>query len=267
MLNTERKEYKPFLQLHLVEHCNLNCKGCAHFSPVAQRKEIELDELIIAYQKIQPFFYDSFCRIELMGGEPLLHSKIESALRITRQYLKDAEIRLVTNGIRLLDMPSAFFETCLENNIIICISIYPIKLDYGKLEERLDMYGIKHKRYGDYEQCKTFICYKLNQKGGNNIVENYRKCKYAGHCIQLKDMKLYPCFISAYSTHLNDYFNLDFKCVEGDYLELNEAVSHERIDELVRNPIPFCEYCDMQNRTVHEWDISKKSITEWTNEQ
>jgi hypothetical protein len=29
----------------LVEHCNLRCKGCDHFSPVAEKSEIDIRQL------------------------------------------------------------------------------------------------------------------------------------------------------------------------------------------------------------------------------
>ena len=30
-----------WLEVHLAEHCNLNCKGCSHFSPLAEKEFIE----------------------------------------------------------------------------------------------------------------------------------------------------------------------------------------------------------------------------------
>ena len=28
--------------IHLVDHCNLNCKGCLHFSPLSEEKYLEI---------------------------------------------------------------------------------------------------------------------------------------------------------------------------------------------------------------------------------
>ena len=49
---TENLKYKNFyktiqpthlrgFELHLVDHCNLNCRGCTHFSPLAEKKFFE----------------------------------------------------------------------------------------------------------------------------------------------------------------------------------------------------------------------------------
>ena len=31
------------IDIHLVDHCNLNCRGCTHFSPLAQEFYLDLD--------------------------------------------------------------------------------------------------------------------------------------------------------------------------------------------------------------------------------
>ena len=33
--NLQKKTMIPILHLHLTDHCNLNCRGCDNFSPLA----------------------------------------------------------------------------------------------------------------------------------------------------------------------------------------------------------------------------------------
>jgi len=257
------KKNKPFLQIHIVDHCNLNCKGCAHFAPIAKKKSLGVDELVCSYEKISPYLEEWFCRIELMGGEPLLHDDINNILEVTRDFFKSIEIRLVTNGIKLLEMQDDFFESCVRNNIVICISIYPIEIDLEAIERKLNSYGIKHKRYGDFQTCKTFIKYTLNIQGEAEPKESYKYCKYSGHCIQLKEGKIYPCFISAYAQHLNDYFGTAFEWTDRDYLHLEKKIKRKEFERLIFEPVPFCRFCNMRKMTHFKWDVSKRNIKEW----
>lgn len=260
MYNTKKR---PFLQIHLVEHCNLNCKGCAHFSPIAAHRVMPLEELEKTYRLLTPYLNEWFCRLELMGGEPLLHDRLEEIILLTRRYYPDLEVRLVTNGLKLLNMQQSFYETCAANDIIICISAYPINLDYDKMKRMFSVYGIRYKFYGEYEDARSFISYRLNRRGESDPVESFSNCKYSGHCVQVKDNKIYPCFISAYAQHLNDYFGLDFQWNSEDYLYLSDDLTKEELEHLICNPVPFCRYCNMKEQSTFEWEISHKSIDEW----
>ena len=49
-----KNNHSPFLQIHLTEHCNLNCKSCAHFSPIAKEHFVDINILEETYKKSQP---------------------------------------------------------------------------------------------------------------------------------------------------------------------------------------------------------------------
>lgn len=258
-------EKKPvrFLQIHLTEHCNLNCKGCTHFSPVAKESTIELSKLESTYQKLLPYLERWFCRLELLGGEPLLHPQIEDILLLTRKYYPSFEIRLITNGLLILHMPDSFFRICSENRIIICISAYPVNIDYAAIERRFEEFGVLFRYYGEYEDCKKFRQYKLNPKGIYERDISYQNCKYAGHCFQCRDDSIFPCFISAYAGHLNDYFGTAFQWEQGDYIDLDYPAADDDFQALATKSVPFCRYCNMEHPSEFPWEQSKKEISEW----
>lgn len=33
-----RKPTLPYIEMHLVDHCNLNCRSCSHYSPVSPER-------------------------------------------------------------------------------------------------------------------------------------------------------------------------------------------------------------------------------------
>lgn len=258
---------KPFLQLHLVDHCNLNCKGCAHFSPIADMWFISIEETKQMLSALQPVMEKWFCRIELMGGEPLLHPDIEKIMELTRCIYPDFEIRLVTNGLRLRVMPKSFFLSCRKNKVEICISVYPVSIDYQSVNSILERFGIMHRTYGDFQGNKVFIDYKLNPNGTENSEESYKLCKHAGHCVQLRDGRIYPCFIVAYSETISSKSEYIFEISEDDYLSLELIGTDTNIDDKFRNliyrPIPFCRYCSLSKESTCEWDYSKREVMEW----
>ena len=89
----------PFkIDVHVVEHCNLNCKGCSHYSPVAQKEFLDPKE----YEKVLPCLArieKSIGQIQLLGGEPLLHPQFPKLIRLTRSYLPHTKINVLSNGV------------------------------------------------------------------------------------------------------------------------------------------------------------------------
>ena len=256
-------DFVRFLQIHLTEHCNLNCKGCTHFSPLAKEKYLGLDELDGMLDNIEPFLDKWFKRLELLGGEPLLHPDIEKIIELTRKHFKTTEVRLVTNGVKLPAMPESFFDTIRDNSIVIAISRYPLDLDYEVIEKKLEEKSIPLKYYGEYTDRKTFRQYRLNPNGTYDSKTSYSKCKFAGHCLQLKGNRIYPCFIPAYANYLNEYFGTGFTWESGDYIELDHTIDYREFMSIAAEPVPFCRYCNMEDQTEFEWEPSRKDPAEW----
>lgn len=83
----------------IVEHCNLNCKGCLHFCNLNQEEfYYDCNEFECDVMRISELF-DDIEVLRLYGGEPLLHPKIIKLLEIARRYLKKAKIEILTNGL------------------------------------------------------------------------------------------------------------------------------------------------------------------------
>lgn len=113
-----------YVELHLTDHCNLNCKGCGHFCPIAYEwyadKE-DYEKELIQLKKL----FSNIKIIRLMGGEPLLHQEIGLFISLTRGYFPQTDLRLVTNGILLNKMHSEFWDVCVENDIQFDLTVYP----------------------------------------------------------------------------------------------------------------------------------------------
>lgn len=127
----------------LAAHCNLNCAGCSHFSPLAQEEFPDFEESKRSFEHLSALF-DGECEyIHLLGGEPLLNPQCEDYLRLARRCFPKGEILLVTNGLLLPKQPDSFYEACRENRIIISVTPYPISLDHDAIRRRCDDFGVK----------------------------------------------------------------------------------------------------------------------------
>lgn len=134
MIQLFTKPELSYLELHLTDHCNLNCKGCGHFSPLADKWFADISVFEKDMQRLAQLF-SNITDMRLMGGEPLLHPEMTKFLFASRKYFPKANISVVTNGLLLHKMMNTFWQTCSSQNITIDISVYPIKPDIEKIKK------------------------------------------------------------------------------------------------------------------------------------
>lgn len=82
------------LQVFITNKCNLNCEGCFARNVIGEDdKEISIEE----YKKvISEFLAKGGKQINLLGGEPLLHSEFGTILEVNRR--KNIKTTIYTNG-------------------------------------------------------------------------------------------------------------------------------------------------------------------------
>jgi len=255
----DHKPSLPYLETHLTDHCNLNCKGCAHFSPIAKEWFADPDE----HQKDMIQLSKLFSNIEtirLMGGEPLLHPNIEPFLSSTRASFPEANIRIVTNGILLSNMPEQFWDACRANNIQIEITFYPpmaskiAELSLSKAK------GIEF-RLNKKKLFKKFV----NLEGNSDIARGFHRCRRRMTCPMLRQGRIYCCFLPAVIGVFNKHFQA--KIPSDGFIDIYELnLSGERAADLLNTPSQTCAYCtggwDRPPTTL--WTKSEKKIDEWT---
>lgn len=257
------------LDYHLTTHCNLNCKGCSVFSPIAKewfanpeefKKEIEA--LRKALDGASPV------NIHLLGGEPLLHPQIESFASIARDVFPEARIDFTTNGLLVRQMPESFWETLRQTRVAIKYTRYPIGLDYDDLVRYIQNKGVEVFSAGG--EIAFFRRIPMNPKGTFNMFHSYIQCPYTD-CAQLRNGKLFRCPASAFHDILNEKLESvaasekgKFKLSPMDYIDLYKNPTHENIESFLSSAIPFCSYCDtarMNSRVP--WSQSEKKPEEW----
>ena len=67
----KKKESLDYIEYNVVGHCNLNCKGCSHFSNIQKKEFADLATFEKDISMLKKLFSE-IRLINLLGGEPLL---------------------------------------------------------------------------------------------------------------------------------------------------------------------------------------------------
>ncbi|MDR2479871.1 MAG: radical SAM protein [Treponema sp.] len=251
------------IEVHVTEHCNLNCAGCSHFSSLAEEEYLAPEQFEKDFKRLAGLS-KSFYAIKLLGGEPLLHPRITDFFDIARKYFPAVPVQLTTNGLLLLKQNEDFWKSCNKNNIVISISQYPIRLNRKEIKKIARAHKVKLEFSGSTDEnrmCKM----PLDITGSQDMHKSYRKCAISwGCCVTLREGRIYTCCTAAHIKFFNTYFSQNLAAGEGDSVDIYAINSKDEIIDFLERPFPFCRYCKTSDtRFAQRWTVSKKEITEW----
>jgi hypothetical protein len=235
-------------EYHLADHCNLNCKGCTHFSNLVL-EPVFADKEQLARDLIQLKKYFSYVHyFYLLGGEPLLNPELGEYVRLFRQNLPYTQLTIVTNGILVPLLKEDVLETIRDNHVQVSISDYT-DLNNEKTEKFLESHDIAYTIRGGKENFgKT-----LNLKGDSEPVKSFYTCPRR-HCSFLGRGKIAPCCQPFVAHYFNDYFGEHL--IEGEGIDLyEEGLDGWTVAERLFSPMESCRFCTDEVR--FEWDTTK----------
>lgn len=258
---------KPIINFtcHLVEHCNLGCKGCDHFAPLANERFTDIKLFENDMKRMAELFNGQASRIGLLGGEPLLHPEAAGFAAITRKYFPYAKIRIITNGLLLLKQNKEFWNICRENNIIIEMTKYPVNIKIDEIEDVAHKEKVQLQYFANSKRVlKTSYFLPLDLDGEQDARDSFRNCFHSNECIMLKDGKIFTCTIAPNIEHFNKFFGTNLVLTSDDYINIYEVESGKEVLKFLSKPIPFCRYCNVRKRSFgHPWEQSRGIIDEW----
>lgn len=237
----------PLLEVHLADQCNLNCKGCAHFSnlartvfPDAEVFERDVERLSTLFSNITQFF--------LLGGEPLLNPDFPVFIRIVRKYFPYAQLTLLSNGLLVPSLKEEHIQVLKENRVNLDISAYRV-IDIDKITAFIDAHGLS----SFIRIQKSAFTKFLNPAGTSDKDISFNRCPRKD-CNFLANGKVAPCCLPFTVHYFNEYF--------GEHIPENECMSiyGEEIDgwkllKYLNTPMETCRYCT--DDVLFEWDTSK----------
>jgi len=265
-----KKQHKPLKSLVMgvfaTQHCNLNCKCCTTFSPIAKEGFLNIETFKKDMKKLAKLTENKLSSFYVTGGEPLLHPQILEIFNIAREFFPETIISFMTNGLLLLRMPENFWRDCQKNDVAIYLSKYPIHLNILKIKEKTKAYNIKFDYVGGNDvPVKLMWKYPLDLDGKQPLKTSYSICTQINQCITMKDGIIYPCNTIARIEHFNKHFNTNLMVTSRDILKLHEVDDINELYEFLSTPKLFCRYCNRNGLVLGiKHGASKKEITEWT---
>lgn len=250
-----------YLEHHIVDHCNLKCNGCSHFSPLASEWFETVENFRKDFTELAIKTNGNVGVIRLMGGEPLLHPEVETFLEITRELFPKTQIQIVTNGILLESLGEKFKDTCNKFNILVCVSNYGLNINLGevlkgfkltRIDGKSDMYNIS-----------------LDLSGKRNEQESFNKCDlHIYHWFYFQNGRFYPCCIGANIKYFIKKFHNTINLTADEFEKMSISIhdhSEKEILDFLEKPIPLCKYCntELRQKSYHPFMISKGGIEEW----
>lgn len=248
----------PYLEFHVVDHCNLNCTACEHYSGLMKEKKYtDFDSWKKDLEKLHEYTNDIGI-IRLLGGEPLLHEDLDKFLYVTRALYPFSNIMIVTNALLIKSMPQKLIDAIHQNNISIYISFYPpLEKKMPEIEDFLQQQNIN---YAKTPLIKQFTKKQLLTPH-NSMKESFDNCNQS-HCNNLYEGKIAACFLPFTTHYFNEYFETDVP--ENGSLDLyEENLSTRKIKDFLLTPWDRCRYCDKEDPV--DWDIVKhpSDIKQW----
>lgn len=249
-----------YLEHHIVDHCNLNCSGCSHFSPIADPWFELLPNFIDDFTALSRKTDKQVGTIRLMGGEPLLHPHVVSFMAVTRDLFPQSDIQIVTNGLSLrnTELKKSMMKACNCYHVTICVSNYGLNLDLMDLLSGFNQVRI------DGKSDMYNIC--LDQEGRQDPQAAFDNCdlhRYRWYYFQ--GGRFYPCCVAGNIQHFNRKFDWPQVPAADDISISIYDATVEEIEAFLNNPISLCRYCNTLQReqSYHPFSISQGDVSEW----
>lgn len=252
------------IDIHLVEHCNLKCRSCTHFSSLAEESFLNIDEFEKDLKRCSYLSKGEIGQIYLLGGEPLLHPDITEFFPIARNLFRNSQIIVITNGILLPEKDDSFWNALRRSGVQLWISDYQLKIPYEEMNKKAEEFGV----YLAYTTAtaddgkKIWAKFPLDLDGEQYYLDSFEQCAIK-NCVTLKHGRLYTCPTIAHIEHFNKAFKTDLEPSEFDYVDIYKIKSWDQALSHLVKPVSFCRYCKTRCYENGEWAPTKRDIREW----
>lgn len=252
----DRKEIME-LQYMVAYQCNLNCKGCSHFSPLVKEPLFATADMIKRDLTQLKKLVKNIWRICMLGGEPLLNKQLGEILYVVREIYPNVKLSILTNGLLIRNMPDELVTAIYKTNTKIILTQYPQMGDlYIKDIEFLKKNNIP---FGiNMGKQKQAFLKRLTSKDNTDVYVKFENC-VSKRCTTMFNGKIAACYLPLTISYLDKYFGTHLENEE-DMLDIyEEGISGRDIICFLDNPNSVCQICN-SNHGLYYWEQSQKEI-------
>jgi organic radical activating enzyme len=256
-----QKTYSPFnlgwFELHVVDHCNLNCLNCNHHSLFFKKKEYSCTDYFPWIDEMRRRKIN-FGTIGVIGGEPFLHSDLEGFCRGMKERY-GSRILITTNGYWLRHWEKHVGTIMLADEMVF--SIYePIEKSMSReeLDKNIEKVSAVNPKMNvrRRDHIRHFSEIKFTSKP--EIPSSY--CDWQADCTNLlADGRLARCGVGAYANK-NPGVTEQFSNSSQDmFYDLSKDNGRDFGKWKKKYPLEGCKYCTMWKKSMVPWQNIKKS--------
>ena len=249
--------YLPYLEYHVADHCNLNCKYCTHYSPLVPNAVFtDFEQWKMDLMQLKQYI-DDIGVIRILGGEPLLNPQLPQFVEMTRRLFPKTIITVVTNGM-LLDRISQELVDVMQRTIsFFHISYYP------PFEEKADAVKrfLVEKEIG-FTMSPLIAKFNKTQILEKNPDEEFFYSCFQATCTCIHQGKLAPCYAPFTTKYFNEAFGKNLPVDEGIDLYAEDNTTYDMKLKLLY-PLERCQYCI--GGKEYPWEIVGKNskLEDW----
>lgn len=257
-----------YVDLHIIDGCNLKCARCFKFSPLCKGKRFELDptEVCNDLYQLKELTKGVLKGISIIGGEPLYCRYLHIYMQKCRELFPNTDITIITNGILIPKMSKEFFKQLKELDIMLAISKYYEDDFYWKIQDTLHKHGCQDRYVFSCVRelgCAMFLQMELDEEGKSDPKEIWDMCSAKNGCVLLKEGKLWSCSNHCMKYLLNRYFGTKLIDYPEDGIDIYTHTYREIIRHL-KKPKKGCRYCTKDiYKAMYFPEESKLSKEEW----
>lgn len=239
------------MEYHVSWHCNLKCRGCAHYSNLFDKPLFgNLDQFRKHLLRLRELF-DHIERFRLLGGEPFLNPQIGEFVKAVREAFPNTDLRVVSNGLLIPRLGSDVLEILRRYGVTIDISTYPPTAKaMDKISRVLTDAGIPFSISPEINEFRYIAGSKRTKHGTQTFSHCPEKICHFLH----DDGRLSMCGIPIFYQSAKDMLKTERELNDSDWIDLYRVKDGYEVLKRFSEAIPFCDYCvDFKESVFFPW--------------
>lgn len=239
-----------YIEMHVQDDCNLNCKCCSHFSPLFKTdSSVDFQTFCNDIARLKEI-NKRVIMLRLLGGEPFLNRNLDLYIKETRKSFPHTDIRICSNGILMPKLESKIVNAIRENHVVVDISLYK---PTAKMRSAIEKFA-----------RKNGICIKLS----GEVIDRFQYCFTRDindifspcviNCINIYKGKFSKCPQLMFIHKYNAYYGKEYP-EQGIFDLYDTNLNAEKFIGLCSKDIPLCRYCLCKEESF----LNDKYMTEW----